>query len=119
MPTPHLPEYAMVTVKLDAADSALHVRQQFEKIKTSLGIASPDIDENYGFIPMRNPQGVVTDGVVLIEKNVADALKASGHPSVIGVFSNPKFETFDGSMSMGFGGMCQTKPNKQKSGPKR
>lgn len=116
MPTPHQPEYSMVTVKIDAADGALHARQQFEKVKARLGIASPDIDENYGFIPMRNPQGVVTDGVVMIEKSVADSLKASGHPSVIEVFGNTKIETFDGSMNMGFGGI--TKPSKQRGGPR-
>lgn len=83
-------DYAMVTVKLDKP--AMERQAAFNEIKEKLKLKSPEIDENYGAIPM----GANDEYVVLIDKPVAEKMKNEKHPNIIGVFSNPKMEPFGG-----------------------
>lgn len=84
-------DYAMVTVKL--GKPAMERKQAFAEIKKALQLESPAIDESYGAIPM----GQKDQYVVLIDKPVAEKMKGENHPNIVGVFSNPKMEPFQGS----------------------
>jgi hypothetical protein len=82
-------DYAMVTVKLDKPQLSDR-NQAFAEIREALALRAPDIDESYGAIPM----GKNDEYVVLIEENLAQKMKDSNHPNIIGVFANPKMEPF-------------------------
>ena len=83
-------DYAMVTVKL--GKPAMERKEAFNEIKQKLNLKAPAIDEDYGAIPM----GAKDEYVVLIDKPVAEKMKEDKHPNVVGVFSNPKMDTFAG-----------------------
>lgn len=121
MASPKTPDYAMVTVRLTEEDQKLSKQEQFAAIKGRLNIPAPDMDQNY-FIPLPEvKKGRVQkakEAVVLIETSVALKLKADKHPSIIGVFSNPKIDPAAPNPTKEWG-WCGTPPAPKKKGPGR
>lgn len=93
------PDYAIVSVKLEKpillnAKIVDSQKERFEDIKKSLGLCAPVINEDYGLVPVRLDNGTFVEGVVLIEQEAALKLQASGHPLIVGVFSNSPIAPF-------------------------
>jgi hypothetical protein len=76
-------ETLIVTLRLDPGKATL------EQIQARYGLTSTEVDANYGVVSVNPDDHLYT---ILVTEQAANRIKCL--PGVVGVYSNPRIETF-------------------------